>query len=260
MGRLALVCVLALAASARAESLNVNFGPTGTTPLPSYAAAGEAGTWSTVTGVAGSAYDLIASDGTRITLTQQPTTTLIQTGDAVLTGDDAMLLNNGLVTTGAETCLMFAGFHPGKYEVLIYAWLPNQPSVKSRTRQDEAPATIDVGGAWTGAHVEGVTYARYLVDVGSDGMLPAHSGLAPNAPAAALNAVQIRPAPTGGTGPDAGMPGGGDTGDAGTDVAPHHGGCSTTGGAGWLVIAAVAMASRRARRSAHPRSQPTSMS
>jgi hypothetical protein len=246
VGRTAIAIVAACVTSAGAQTLNVNFAPSGHTPSASYGAAGTAGAWSTVTGIAGPAYDLVDIDGASgITLTQSPTTTLLATSDPSVRGDDATLLNNGLVTNGAETCLMFSGFHPGTYEVFIYAWLPNQPAVLSRTRQDEAPSTIDVGGAWTGAHAEGVTYARYVVTVGSDGNLPAHSGLVPNAPAAALNAVQIRPLGSGGGGDDAGTGSNGGGGDAGTDTMHHGGGCASTNGAGLLVILALLGLRRR---------------
>ncbi len=228
-----------------AVAVNIAFGQDTGAPSAAYAAAGEAGTWNAVAGTAGPTYTLVATDGspTTVTVSQSPTTTVIMATDPAVSGDDAALLDHGLVTTGAETCLFFKGVPQGTYEVLIYAWLPNQPSVLSRTRQDSAPSTIDVGGAWPGAHAEGTTYARYVVTVGTDGMLPAHSGLAPGAPAAALNGVQIRPLPAGA--PDAAPiadP------DAGTSSTPHHGGgCDAGGGAaGWLVVlGAIAFARRR---------------
>lgn len=273
-----LMTLAALAAPASAQSVNVNFGD-GPTPSPTYAAAGAAGTWNTVSGIAGKTFSLVTTDGapSDITVSQSPTTTLLATSDGSVSGDDAALLNSGLVTHGAETCLTFNGFRPGRYEVLIYAWLPNQPTVKSRTRQDQAPATVDVGGAWPGAHAEGVTYARYVVDVGSDGRLPAHSGLVPGAPAAALNGIQIRPladtspdagpagvvdaGPSegqgdGGNQPDAHSPGaGGQPGAGGPDAGGQgsaqgtpapSGGCNVGGGpasgtgAAWLVILVLA--------------------
>jgi uncharacterized protein (TIGR03382 family) len=241
-------------------AINVSFGdPSGGGPAATYAAAGAPGTWNRVTGIAGPAYTLVALDGTDagVSMTQSPTTTLLAGGDASVTGDDAKLLESGLVTTGAETCLSFTGFAAGTYEVLIYAWVPNGPAVMSRTRQDEAPATKDIGGAWTGAHVEGVTYARYVVDVGSDGVLPAHSGLAPSMPSAALNGVQIRPLPAGGvdagaTGPDAGSIG--ETGDAGTTRHAGGGGCTTSGGSGGLALVALSLVARSRRR--RPRRAP----
>jgi hypothetical protein len=241
------ICALATPVAAE-TTLNVNFGPAGATPSPTYGAAGTPGTWNTVTGFAGSAYHLTAADGSPVTLTQAPTTTDLATSDPSVSGDDATLLNNGLVTTGLETCLMFSGIASGSYEVFVYAWLPNQPTVKSRTRQDETPSTIDVGGTWTGAHVEGVTYARYVVTVGADGNLPAHSGLVPGAPAAALNAVQIRP--LGSTPPplvDGGV--GVDPTDGGSvDSGSHHGGCNSSGSTSFAIVLAFAPLVWRRRR------------
>ena len=241
------VAICALAAPARGQSVNVNFGDSADAPSASYAAAGAAGTWNSVSGIAGLTFQLVATDGssTSIMLTQSPTTTLLATSDPSVTGDDAKLLDTGLVTSDAETCLAFTGFQPGDYEVLVYAWMPAQPAVKSRTRQDEAPSTIDVGGAWTGVHVEGVTYARYVVTVDASGALPAHSGLVPGQPTAALNGIQIRPLDGGGGG-DAGT--GGAPGDAGVDLSPHHGGCSSGGDAGvGALLFALGFACRRRR-------------
>ncbi len=249
------VGVLGLATTAQAQAINVNFGPIDGAPASTYGAAGAAGTWNSISGIAGTTFQIVDLSGapTSITMSQSPTTTMLTTADASVSGDDAKLLNTGLDTTGAETCLTFNGFTAGTYEVLVYAWTPNAPSVLSRTRQDEAPTTIDVGGAWPGAHTEGVTYARYVVTVAADGNLPAHSGLETGQPSAALNGIQIRPlsaAVDAGPQPDAAGGGGGETGDAGT-TPTHHGGCSAGGsgglGSGGLVLAAVALARRRRR-------------
>jgi MYXO-CTERM domain-containing protein len=258
--------------SANGQSINVSFGHSSGGPSSSYAAAGASGVWNSVTGVAGSSFNLVAIDGSPsgVSVSQSPTTTVLTTPDPSVGGDDANLLDSGLVTTGAETCLSFGGFKPGTYEVLVYAWVPNQPTVKSRTRQDQAPSTIDVGGAWSGAHAEGVTYARYVVTVDATGNLPAHSGLVPGAPSAALNGVQIRPLssvpPDAGTtiGGDAGVTPGSDGGsnpgstpgdDAGVPGGDHaqSTGCSFAGGDfGSFAFPALALAFailRRRRRS-----------
>jgi uncharacterized protein (TIGR03382 family) len=245
-------CLL-VASTARAQSINVHFGPQGTTPSAGYAAAGGAGTWNTVTGIAGTTFDLVATDGSAsgVQLSQTPTTTLLATTDPAVSGDDAKLLDNGLVTSNQETCLMFTGFQPGMYEVLVYAWLPNQPTVKSRTRQDEAPSTIDVGGAWSGSHEVDVTYARYVVSVSSDGMLPAHSGLVPGMSAAALNGVQIRPLAA--SGADAGIHGdaaGADAGDGNHATGDRGGGCDAGGSNGSAIALLAVMLLVRRRRAA----------
>jgi uncharacterized protein (TIGR03382 family) len=237
--RQVLFVVVSLAwGSANAQSINVSFGHDGNAPSSSYAAAGSAGHWNAITGVAGSTFDLVATDGSAsgVTVSQSPTSTVFTTPDPSLHGDDANLLESGLVTTGAETCLSFSGFKAGTYEVIMYAWLPNQPTVKSRTRQDEAPSTIDVGGPWTGAHSDGVTYARYVVTVDASGSLPAHSGLVPGAPMSALNGIQIRPLSSADPGhvPPSAM----------------SGGCSTTGGANgpFSVVVALALSFALLRR------------
>jgi hypothetical protein len=233
---LAVITLTLLGTSAAAQSINISFGHTNNGPSSSYAAAGAPGVWNTITGISGTSFPpLVATDGsaTNVTVSQSPTTTLITNTDPSVHGDDAALLNYGLDTSGAETCLSFSGFAAGTYEVLIYAWLPLQATVKSRTRQDSAPSTIDVGGAWTGAHVAGVTYARYVVTVSQGGSLPAHSGLVPGAPNAALNGIQIRPLSTvtdAGSGTDAGTGGGRDAGGGtGEDAG---GGSSTDAGTG----------------------------
>jgi MYXO-CTERM domain-containing protein len=227
--RSSFVLVALAYSSAYGQSINISFGHDSAGPSPSYAARGAAGVWNSITGVSGSSFDLVAIDGSPsgVTVSQSPTTTTLTTPDPSVDGDDARLLNSGLVTTGAETCLSFSGFKPGQYEVLIYAWLPNQPTVKSRTRQDEAPSTTDVGGAWTGAHAEGVTYARYVVTVDGSGSLPAHSGLVPGAPMSALNGIQIRPLSS--------------VESTGGEPKMSSGGCSSGGGggAGPLGVAAL---------------------
>ncbi|HEX4454963.1 MAG TPA: hypothetical protein VH143_29080 [Kofleriaceae bacterium] len=259
MRTVVVVVSLAIAATASAQSVNIAFGSDVDPPSASYAAAGAAGAWNRNPGIAGQSFDLVGLDGApnHVSVSQTPTTSLIaNSADPSVTGDDAALLDNGLVTTGAETCLSFSGFAAGSYEVLIYAWSPDQPSVKSRTRQDEAPSTIDVGGAWTGAHVEGVTYARYIVELGSNAALPAHSGLATDMPSAALNGIQIRPLSAipadAGVGPGDPADAGGNgesSGDAGTTTSTpaSQAGCATAGRAGWLaaVVLAVALARRR---------------
>jgi uncharacterized protein (TIGR03382 family) len=110
--------------------------------------------------------------------------------------------------------------------------------VKSRTRQDEAPSTADVGGAWRGSHAEGVTYARYVVTVDASGALPAHSGLVPGAPMSALNGVQIRPLSDAESSTGGPMP-----------SMSSAGGCSTSGGnVNGLFFAALTVLSLALRR------------
>jgi hypothetical protein len=216
--------------TARAQSLNVKFGAAGQGPGDTYAAAGLAGRWNIVQGQSSPqvTYNLLGLDGsaTGVTLTQYGGN-LMSLSDAQVTGDDGKLLNGELITfdPGLESCLMVSGLEPGTYEVLMYAWMPGRPAVKSRVRHDLSSMTVDVGGTWTGSHVEGVTYARHILTIDSSGYLGSHSGIVPGADAsmgAALNGFQLRkmvPGQDGGPGPDASPPPdmvvGSDTGSGG---------------------------------------------
>src|SRR5215813_341006 len=222
---IALAALVGVEDLARAQAFNIDFGTAANKPADTYAAAGLPGVWNGIEGQSGTTYALVGLDGrpTGVTLTQSGATSLISTSDSSVSGDDAALLDDALITTNAsqEVCLGIHGLSPGTYEVLIYAWMPNAPTVKSRARQDLSTMTIDVGGAWTGSHVEGVTYARWVLTIDSSGFLGSHSGIVPNAlpsNGAALNGVQIRPLTSGNpdaaSNPDAGSM----TPDAATDA------------------------------------------
>jgi hypothetical protein len=210
-----LAALTAQANLARAQAFNVDFGMPANKPADTYAAAGLPGVWNSIEGQSGTTYALVGLDGrpTGVTLTQTGATSLLSTSDPSVSGNDAALLNDALITNiaGQEVCLGVHGLQPGMYEVLIYAWMPNAPNVRSRARQDLSTMTIDVGGAWTGTHLEGVTYARWILTIDSSGFLGSHSGIVPGAIAsngAALNAIQIRPLvsgnPDAASSPDAG--------------------------------------------------------
>jgi len=187
----------ALGGSASAQSLNVNFGPAGTAPSPTYAAAGLPGVWNNIEGTEGHPYWLVGLDGnpTNVELNQIGAWGLLSAFDPSVSGDDAALLDHALVTyapPGDEVCLIIDGLEPGRYEVIIYAWMPNAPTVLSRVRQDLSMTTYDVGGAWPGGHVEGITYARHVLDL--TGYLGSHSGVPKNGlpeNGAALNGFQL---------------------------------------------------------------------
>src|SRR6516162_3661320 len=150
---IALAALVGLEHLARAQAFNIDFGTAANKPAATYAAAGLPGVWNGIEGQSGTTYPLVGLDGqpTSVTLTQSGATSLISMSDPSVTGNDAALLDDALITNiaGQEVCLGIHGLAPGTYEVLIYAWMPNAPSVKSRARQDLSTMTIDVGGAWT---------------------------------------------------------------------------------------------------------------
>src|SRR5437899_3122081 len=147
------------AAGAQAQNINVDFGPAAAGPSATYGAAGLPGVWNSIEGQSTPSvtYNLVDIYGnpTPVTLSQYGGMSLLTTSDPSVTGDDAALLDDYLITYDPtlESCLFVNGLEPGTYEVLMYAWMPNQPAVFSRVRHDLASMTVDVGGTWTGSHV-----------------------------------------------------------------------------------------------------------
>ncbi|NNM25396.1 MAG: hypothetical protein HKO59_05330 [Phycisphaerales bacterium] len=198
---LPLLCV----ATAAGQAINIDFGLPGAGPPDTYAAAGRAGVWNSIEGEETPfwdpriIYELVDVDGnaTGVTLYQFGGTELIAADDPALDGPDAVFLNDAIVThtLGLETCLWINGLANGTYEVLTYAWMPEHPESRARVRHDFQPVTVDVGGPWPDGHVEGVTYARHVIEVTS-GFIGSHSGNVAGADllvGAALNGMQLRP-------------------------------------------------------------------
>lgn len=200
---LILTILAVCSADAVAQSLNIDFGPPNTGPTATYAAAGLPGVWNSIEGQHTTlppqiVYDLVGLNGqpTFARLHQFGGTELLLTNDPSVSGNDAILLNDALVThtIPLESCLFINGLQPGTYEVLTYAWMPNHPEIASLVRLDFNPNLIHVGGDWPGAHQHGITYARHTVEV-TTGFLGLHSGIPAGGNTtigAALNGMQIR--------------------------------------------------------------------
>ncbi len=195
----------AMAAPAAGQSFNIDFGQPGAGPPASYAAAGSPGVWLSLPGTQGVNYqNLTDIDGTvtAARMVQIGGTQTLLTADPDLSGDDAVLMNDYLIThTVIENCLFFYDMEPGPYEVLIYARMPAQPAVDCLTNVDEEPGNPHylVGGPWPGEHELGVSYSIHFAEVAASGpdagKLRAHSGVPPGGDlgiGAALNAIQIR--------------------------------------------------------------------
>jgi len=153
--------------------MNVDIGPTGGTPgspANTYAAAaGRSGEWNarsahTVTGqledLAGVPCGTVL---TRVVATPQ---------DRVFTnpgpmGDDAALLEDAqdIGGLGGTTTWTFSNLYGGNYAVTTYAWAPDGATYRSIVSAvDSSDPPQSVGGAWSGAHALGVTYALHRVD------------------------------------------------------------------------------------------------
>jgi len=192
--------VLAVAGDVRAQSFNFDFGPPDSGPPATYAAAGSAGYWNSIPAAHGTntpGLRDLAGNVTGVSISQIGGFSLLTQNDPLVTGDDAVLLDDFLVTYSPtlETCIYLNGLQAGTYEVLIYARMPD-PQVLSYASVDQEPGFphYSVGGAWSGNHALLASYSRHVAVVGPAGDLDLHSGVVPGAqPAlgAALNGLQV---------------------------------------------------------------------
>ncbi|MCI0637343.1 MAG: hypothetical protein L0206_26010 [Actinobacteria bacterium] len=201
------VILVATASGIGAQSFNIDVGELGSEPPATYAGAGLAGVWNSVradhvtpftTGPTPQDVMLvdIAGNPTGVGFHQYGGQDHVTTNDVSVTGNDAVLLNDYLATHSLtlESCMYLNGLANGTYEVITYAWMPNSPATLQLVRFDFHPGSTLVGGSWTGAHVEGVTYSRDLIDV-TDGHIGFHVGIPngfPTFPGAAFNGFQLR--------------------------------------------------------------------
>ena len=191
----------AQAGAAGAQSFNLDFGSGLSGPPSTYAAAGVAGHWNALPAAHGTTTTgLIDVDGavTGASLRQIGGLALVDFPDPAISGDDALLMHDFLVTydEDLESCIFLEQMQPGTYEVLIYARMPN-PLVLSYTSVDQEPGVpySSVGGVWPGAHAPLVSYSRHLARVDFTGWLYLHSGIVPGYDpllGAALNGLQVR--------------------------------------------------------------------
>jgi len=186
------------AAPLSAQSFNLDYGQPNTGPSSSYGGAGLAGYWNSIQGMSGT-YLLkdITGAQTNVQYSQSGAAAVITDNDPNVTGDDALLMNDGLITYtyGTDSCFYFSGLQPGTYELITYAWRPNHPAQTAKTFVDSTPGVEISGGAWPGSQVHGVTYARHIVVVDSSGFMGPHSGLSASADptvGAMCNGMQLR--------------------------------------------------------------------
>jgi hypothetical protein len=193
------IAVALSAAPLAAQSFNIDLGPSNTAPSSSYAAAGAPGFWNAIPATAGNVYMLknTAGQSTSVQFWQTGAAGVITENDPSVSGDDALLMNDGLITYtyGTDSCFYYSGLEPGVYELLTYAWRPNHPSESAKSFVDNTPGVELSGGAWPGQQVHGVTFARHVVNVDASGSMVSHSGLAQGADqptGAVCNGIQLR--------------------------------------------------------------------
>ena len=194
---LMLSAIGASAISAHAQSFNVDFGSADSSPDATYAGVGLAGVWNTFESMPNfQRLPLVGLDGNPIAAD------IMNIGfDAIegvdvpgTSGGDEALLDDCYVSFNdpIDGCLFMRFVEPGEYRVIMYGIDPTDVSVVSvMTIDQNADPSVMVGGGWSGAHEQGVTYMSQLVTVGVDGRLDIHSGLQSSFTRSVCNGIQV---------------------------------------------------------------------
>jgi hypothetical protein len=193
-----ITCIAALTGLASpgfGQAINIDFGdPAAGVPAITYGAAGMPGFWNGVTGVPGTPIDLLDLSGGMTGAKAQLTGGLgnFFFNNAATTGDDQLLMDDlqDVGGVGSVTTLDITGLTNGSYKVRVYAWAPDN---RMNFTTDAwvmggsvGPQTL--GGAWTGSHVLGETYAEDTTNVTSGSM---QITVTTSAGFGSLNGVQI---------------------------------------------------------------------
>jgi len=170
------VLALALAGTATAQqSLNVDVGLNTVFPVPgpTYAgAAAQAGTWNGVSAASTWPVSLVGIDGnpSGVTLSATGGQGDFAHDNASTTGDDDSLMDDAVDvgSSGSTTTWTFSGLANGQYQVITYAWAPDDATYRTEITVTGATTGMQsIGGAWPGSHTLGTTYALHTVDVTS---------------------------------------------------------------------------------------------
>jgi hypothetical protein len=179
------------------QSVNIEFGTAGTAPSSNYGAAGLAGFWNNYELLPAwqrfPVKDLSGASGA-VEIYQYGISTMLFHDNPATNGDDEALLDDMAISYNnpVDACVWIDHLLPGRYEVLIYAMTPNNPALQSRCRVDNATTgPVMVGGQWTGAHIEGITYSKHTVII-SDGLIGLHSGLYGGVIQSGINGLQLK--------------------------------------------------------------------
>ena len=180
------------------QAINIDFGDGTSIPSPSYGAAGWPGAWNAV-GVLppGLRVDLVGLDGQPIAAKIYGVggTQMLVSDHPETTGDDEALIDDMFIgfNSPVDLCLWLEYLVDGEYEITTYAITPDNPALFSPVRVDfGTPGPTPVGGTWSGAHGEGLTYARHVVTT-VNGKIGLHSGTYGAGGQAGVNGLQIRP-------------------------------------------------------------------
>jgi hypothetical protein len=194
---LAITALAVASASASAQSFNVDWGSLDSSPPNTYAAQGLAGHWNTFDSMPNfQRLPLLGLDGQPIAADiMNIGFDVIESSDiAGTSGGDELLLDDCFTSFNdpIDGCIFMRFLEPGEYQVILYSMAPDDTSLISRLRIDQNELEPEfVGGEWTGAHENGISYMTQTATVGSDGRLDLHSGLQNANIRSVLNGMQV---------------------------------------------------------------------
>lgn len=149
--------------------INIDHGTGAGDPRSTYGAASEqAGHWNIVQGGGFDDAKLLSDvggDPTGVVLRQSLPFGAAQFDHPGTEGPDARLLDDYLDLNSTPSTFTLSGLPAGAYEVFVYAWAPDQPSLVTAVTIGEE--SVLVSGAWPGGFAEGTTHARFDVEVAS---------------------------------------------------------------------------------------------
>jgi len=163
------ISLIALGSPALGQEINIDIGPGGSpTPALSYGGAGmQPGRWNILAGPSAGLADV---DG----VPTGATVTFAGGGGNLLfdnpgTSSNDENLYDDLRSLGGITnpaSYMFTGLLDGQYEVITYAWAPDDVLFRTDVNVLGSSDPIQtVGGSWPGVHTLGITFARHQVNV-----------------------------------------------------------------------------------------------
>ncbi len=195
---LSIAAFLIVPALAGAQAFNIDFGLAGAEPSAEYGAAGLVGYWNPVELLAVGERQILAGlDGqpTAVDIRQVGVNGTLAVDDPSTSGDHAALLEDMVTSDNdpVDACYWIDHLEPGTYEVILYGWMPDNPTELNRVRVDFAsPGPVWIGGAWSGALVEGVTHQIFEVEIAGT-EIGFHAGEFGGQISSWLNGVQIQP-------------------------------------------------------------------
>jgi len=152
-----------------AQSLNIDFGITGTVPSDSYAAAGLAGRWNAIGEIPQGPPLLFGLDGapTIVALFIDFGGSPVEHNDPATTGDDERLFDDFLFGLGdVPRRFRFFNLTAGWYRVITYGWTPGAPGETTGVFIDGQLDDYQVaGGIWPGHPVQGITHTIHYTSV-----------------------------------------------------------------------------------------------